>query len=141
MYTAGDVATALAEASKHDLHLLFSDLGLPDGSGVDLLGKLRSRGRTLPAIAVTGYGREEDVHSTHEVGCATHLTKPIDLHQLEIAIAGLARPSRTNTKASRADKRGPRSRRVGRVARAIHACLTEYYRLVSTVSPCELRTE
>ena len=103
MYTAGDVAMALAEAGQRDFDLLISDLGLPDGSGIDLLDELRSRGRTFPAIAMTGYGQEEDVRRTHAVGFATHLTKPIDFHQLEIAIAGLLRPSKTHTKASRAD--------------------------------------
>ncbi len=35
--TAGDVATALELAGQHDFDLLLSDLGLPDGSGHDLM--------------------------------------------------------------------------------------------------------
>jgi CheY-like chemotaxis protein len=40
---------------------------------------------------MTGFGQQEDIRRTQEAGFATHLTKPIDFHQLEIAIAGLSR--------------------------------------------------
>ena len=54
-----------------------SDLGLPDGSGLTLLGELR-RTCDVPAIALSGYGMEEDVKESRAVGYDEHLTKPID---------------------------------------------------------------
>jgi two-component system, chemotaxis family, CheB/CheR fusion protein len=39
--TAGDVATALQLADQQAFDLLLSDLGLPDGSGHDLIRQLR----------------------------------------------------------------------------------------------------
>ncbi len=84
---AGNVALALEEAARGTFDLLVSDLGLPDGSGMDLLRELRARGAALPAIALTGYGQEEDVQRTRAAGFAAHLTKPIDLDELERAIA------------------------------------------------------
>ena len=42
--TAGDVATALELAGRNAFDLLLSDLGLPDGSGHDLMRQLRQRG-------------------------------------------------------------------------------------------------
>ena len=76
--------------------LLLSDLGLPDGSGVDLMRELRERGSTLPGIALSGYGQEEDVRRSKEAGFAEHLTKPVDLQRLATAIASLAIKDKTD---------------------------------------------
>ena len=89
--TAGNVCAVLAEMDEHAFDLLLSDLGLPDGSGLDLMRELRSRGHKLSGIALTGFGQETDVRSTQEAGFTAHLTKPIDFHQLELTIAALSR--------------------------------------------------
>ena len=52
--TAGDVATALELASQNAFDLLLSDLGLPDGSGHDLMRQLDSRRHKFPGIAMSG---------------------------------------------------------------------------------------
>jgi PAS domain S-box-containing protein len=88
--TAGDIRTALERIGHEEFDLLISDLGLPDGSGVDLMRELRLRGYKLPGIALTGYGQQEDVQRTRQVGFDRHLTKPIELEQLERAIAHAA---------------------------------------------------
>ncbi|OGA96077.1 MAG: hypothetical protein A3G27_05180, partial [Betaproteobacteria bacterium RIFCSPLOWO2_12_FULL_66_14] len=75
---AGDVAQALSVASLNHFDLLISDLGLPDGSGLDLMKALRERGSTLKSIALSGYGREEDIRRSKEAGFSAHLTKPVD---------------------------------------------------------------
>jgi CheY-like chemotaxis protein len=85
--TAGDVATALQVAEQGTFDLLVSDLGLPDGSGYDLLRQLRARGQTFPAIALSGYGQEEDIRRSAEAGFATHLTKPASREVLVEAVA------------------------------------------------------
>ncbi|HEX4961840.1 MAG TPA: PAS domain S-box protein [Thermoanaerobaculia bacterium] len=88
---AGSVAAALAAAGAvHDgasrrLDLVVSDLGLPDGSGHDLMRQLAER-HALRGIALSGYGMEEDVHRSHEAGFLRHLTKPVDLQALKAAI-------------------------------------------------------
>ena len=88
---AGDVTTALDLAARGSFDLLLSDLGLPDASGLDLMRELRRRGFTLPGIALTGYGREEDVRRTHEAGFAAHLTKPTGPEKLAETIAAVTR--------------------------------------------------
>ena len=87
---AGDVATALRLAADHPFDLLLSDLGLPDGSGLDLMRTLRLRGLTLPGIALSGYGQEQDLKQSRAVGFTTHLVKPVKLSRLEEAIAQIA---------------------------------------------------
>jgi CheY-like chemotaxis protein len=46
--------------------------------------QLREKG--LPAIAMSGYGSEEDVQASLEAGFAEHLTKPVDLTRLLAAV-------------------------------------------------------
>ena len=43
-------------------------------------------GRTLPGIAISGFGSEEDLQDSERAGFAEHLTKPIDMNRLESAI-------------------------------------------------------
>lgn len=46
----------------------------------------------LPGIALSGYGMEEDIARSRASGFFTHLTKPVDIHALESAIAAAPRP-------------------------------------------------
>ena len=84
------VASATAAANHDGFDLIISDLGLPDGSGLDVMRALRDRyaGR---AIALTGYGMESDIAASREAGFAEHLTKPVDLAALDAAIRRVAR--------------------------------------------------
>ncbi len=87
--TAGDVATALELANRHAFDLLVSDLGLPDGSGHDLLRELHLRGHKFPGIALSGYGQEDDIQRSRQVGFAAHLTKPASREAVVEAIASV----------------------------------------------------
>jgi two-component system CheB/CheR fusion protein len=84
---AGSVATGLDAAERQDgrFDLVLSDLGLPDGSGLDLMAKLHGR-YGVRGIALSGYGMEEDVRKSLEAGFERHLTKPINLQALQTAI-------------------------------------------------------
>ena len=87
---AGDVATALELAGRHAFDLLLSDLGLPDGSGHDLMRQLRQRGHKFPGIALSGYGQEEDIQRSREAGFSAHLTKPASREAVVEAVAAVA---------------------------------------------------
>src|SRR4051812_9216165 len=69
---------------------MISDLGLPDGSGLDLMRTLHARGRHVPGIALSGFGQEQDMHASHEAGFAVHLVKPVAVPKLEEAIVRVA---------------------------------------------------
>ena len=73
-----------AAAGRFDL--LVSDIGLPDGSGHDLMRALRQQ-FNLRGIAFSGFGMEADVQKSLAAGFATHLTKPIDFERLKQAMA------------------------------------------------------
>ncbi|HEV2856453.1 MAG TPA: PAS domain S-box protein [Thermoanaerobaculia bacterium] len=82
---AGSVASGLAAAEAGAFDLLLSDLGLPDGSGQDLMRELGRRYQ-LKGIALSGYGMEDDIRRSHEAGFARHLTKPVNRQALETTI-------------------------------------------------------
>jgi PAS domain S-box-containing protein len=86
---AVSIESALAAAKADGFDLIISDLGLPDGSGLELMRQLSDRyaGR---AIALTGYGMESDLAASREAGFAAHLTKPVDLAALVAAIGRVA---------------------------------------------------
>ena len=86
---AAAVAAALREAAADPCELLISDIGLPDGSGVDLLRRIQPS-PTLGAIAMSGFGMEEDLARSHDAGFDRHLTKPVDFVLLEETIAELS---------------------------------------------------
>jgi len=63
------------------IRLVISDLGLPDGTGHDLMRELASR-HHLRGIALSGFGMEDDVQRAAEAGFSRHLTKPVDFDTL-----------------------------------------------------------
>ena len=87
--TATCVEGALEAAAVENFDLLISDLGLADGSGLQLMKELLAR-RPIKGIALTGYGTESDIQQTKEAGFQKHLTKPIRFLDLEAAIHEVA---------------------------------------------------
>ena len=84
---AHNMRAALAVAGDGDsFDLLISDVGLPDGNGMDLLRVLRSR-RPIRGIAISGFGMDVDIGKSLDAGFAEHLVKPVKLEKLEAAIA------------------------------------------------------
>jgi CheY-like chemotaxis protein len=71
--TADSVEVALKAVVRERFDLLVSDIGLPDGSGEDLLRRLRNMGHNLPSIALSGYGMEEDIAPSRAAGFQIHL--------------------------------------------------------------------
>ena len=82
---AYDLRTALDLAATREFDVLISDIGLPDGSGIDLMSRLHRRG-PLFGIALTGFGMEEDIRRSYDVGFSYHLVKPVDLNKLDSLI-------------------------------------------------------
>jgi CheY-like chemotaxis protein len=83
---AGDIKSALGFAEQGRYDLVISDLGLPDGSGHELMREIKTKYGTS-GIALSGFGMEEDIRKSHEAGFAEHLIKPITIEKLEAVIA------------------------------------------------------
>ncbi|MFN2476318.1 MAG: response regulator, partial [Chthoniobacterales bacterium] len=79
--TASTVEAARDLAAHQKFDLVISDIGLPDGNGVDLMKEL-TRDYGLRGIALSGYGMDEDLARTRNAGFIAHLVKPIDFERL-----------------------------------------------------------
>jgi PAS domain S-box-containing protein len=72
---APNLRAAIAAAERDAFDVIVTDLGLPDGSGLDLGPVLSAR---APLIALSGFGSAEDVARSMAAGFAAHLVKPTD---------------------------------------------------------------
>jgi DNA-binding response OmpR family regulator len=85
-YTVEHAATlrrALEMARQGDYDVVLTDLGLPDGNGLELGPAVGAR---LPVIALSGFGSAEDVRRTAAAGFAGHLVKPADPEDIHAAV-------------------------------------------------------
>jgi signal transduction histidine kinase/ActR/RegA family two-component response regulator/PAS domain-containing protein len=80
------VAQALAAADTDQFDLVISDMGLGDGTGPELMARLRSK-QALKGIALSGYGMDEDLALSRAAGFMAHLVKPIRFGDLTKTIA------------------------------------------------------
>jgi PAS domain S-box-containing protein len=96
---AGTVSEALALAAGRRFDLLVSDLGLPDGSGLELMKTLHAS-QGLSGIALSGFGSEDDVAASLAAGFAAHLTKPVDWERLRSEIDRIAPAKSSDTRAA-----------------------------------------
>ena len=85
---ADNMGDALRIAEEQPFDILLSDIGLPDGSGLELLRRIRLV-RDVPALALSGFGMDEDIERSRDAGFSDHLTKPVSIDRLQAAIAGL----------------------------------------------------
>jgi PAS domain S-box-containing protein len=87
---AADAQTedAAAPPPARPFDLILSDLGLPDGSGLDLVRQLKGRygPAGLKAIALSGFGMDADLRTSADAGFDAHLVKPVSIEQLESTI-------------------------------------------------------
>jgi PAS domain S-box-containing protein len=86
---ATSVAAALQIAATEQFDIVISDLGLPDGTGWDLMKELRNR-HAMKGIALSGYGMEDDRKRSREAGFCDHVVKPVDPTQIVAIIQRIA---------------------------------------------------
>ncbi len=82
---AGSLEEAVRAAATAKPDILITDVGLPDGSGLDLLRRL-NESRDIPGIVLSGYGMDSDIRASKAAGFAEHLTKPVHMGRLSAVI-------------------------------------------------------
>lgn len=82
--TAGGGPEALEILEQESFDVILSDISMPGMDGFELLSRLRKlpNGRDVPVLALTGFGRVEDVERAKSVGFFSHITKPVDVAQI-----------------------------------------------------------
>jgi PAS domain S-box-containing protein len=80
---AASLAAALAMLAAEDFDVVVSDIGMPDGTGYELLQRMRERDRlegrlSVPAVAVTAFAGSEDRERALAAGFEDYAAKPIE---------------------------------------------------------------
>jgi two-component system, chemotaxis family, CheB/CheR fusion protein len=90
--TANSGPTALALAANSDFDIVLSDISMPGMDGFEFVRRLRKlKGKeNVRVIALTGFGRRDNVEQARNEGFVAHLTKPIDFDKLIKMLQGLA---------------------------------------------------
>jgi DNA-binding NtrC family response regulator len=83
---AEGVADAVSRASRSRQDVALLDLNLPDGTGLELLERLKEQQPDLEAIMLTGHGSIETAILAMKKGAYDYLTKPFRLPELEILV-------------------------------------------------------
>jgi signal transduction histidine kinase/DNA-binding response OmpR family regulator len=99
-----DCAATFTEAvqflKSNAYDVLVSDIGLPDGTGLDLMRQARTQ--NLVGIALSGFGMEHDIKRSKEAGFSVHLTKPLNFQLLIEAIERLTAEAEATASSSAA---------------------------------------
>ena len=84
VFSARSKQEALEALSRVGCDVFISDIGLADGSGWELLAKLKEQGHAPPyAIAISGPGMNADQRHSKEAGFRHHLLKPFEPARFE----------------------------------------------------------
>ena len=79
-------AAGLAALAVESVHLVISDLRLPDGDGLDVVRFARGSARPVPVIVVTGYPSDATRRAAIAAGATAFLSKPFVASMLLAAI-------------------------------------------------------
>jgi CheY-like chemotaxis protein len=91
--TVADSVRAALHAIEHaTFDILISDIGLPDGTGNEVMEAVRVQQPSVIGIALSGFGMPDDIKRSSASGFAHHLTKPVELAQLEAKLREVAHP-------------------------------------------------
>jgi CheY-like chemotaxis protein len=86
-------AEALSAIERIAPDVLVSDIGMPGKDGYELIRKVRMLGEPIgrvAAVALTAFSRLDDRTQALLAGFQTHLSKPVDAHELILTIAAIA---------------------------------------------------
>lgn len=91
---APDYARALEMGDSHGYDAALLDLGLPDGSGHQLLARWRDQGRDMPVLIMTAQGGWTDKVAGFEAGADDYIVKPFVARELEFRLLAQIRRAR-----------------------------------------------
>lgn len=96
VYTARSGSEALQVANRHQFDVVLSDVSMPEMDGFEFLRRLRELPAhyDVPVLALTGFGRPEDIERAKQAGFFSHLTKPLDLEKLATTLRSIPQRQR-----------------------------------------------
>jgi two-component system CheB/CheR fusion protein len=96
--TANSGAEALQLVGERSVDVVLSDISMPSMDGFEFVRRLRALPgkQEVRVIALTGFGREEDIRQVREEGFVAHITKPPDVEMLLGFVRTLSAHNYTN---------------------------------------------
>ena len=88
---ATDLSSARAALAAHETDVIVLDLGLPDGSGVELCRTLRAERETIPVLVVTARSEVTRRVEALDAGADDFLAKPFAVAELRARVRALGR--------------------------------------------------
>lgn len=85
--TAGTCGEARARIDQGGFDLIFTDVSLPDGSGIDLLGEIRRRCPDCPVVVITAYPSVEAARESFRMGAFDYIAKPVRQRELTRSVS------------------------------------------------------
>jgi signal transduction histidine kinase/ActR/RegA family two-component response regulator len=93
--TAGSAAEGIALLDRETPDVVLSDIGMPGEDGYAFIRRVRarprSRGGSVPAVAITAYASAADRQAALSAGYQAHVAKPVDMEQVATLVATLGR--------------------------------------------------
>jgi DNA-binding NtrC family response regulator len=132
---AGSLAEAIALTRRHEIDVALLDLHLPDGTGLDLLARLRADDPDLPVIMLTQFANIRSAVEAMRLGAVDYLEKPYTIEGLEIAL-DRARTLNTLRREIRQLRRAASEGR-GDFVRGASAAMNAVWQLVERVAPTD----
>jgi two-component system CheB/CheR fusion protein len=91
VFAAASAQAALRILEQESIDLLISDISMPEIDGYELLRRVRANPRhaALPAVAVSGMQRDNDIADARAAGFSAHLGKPVSVERLSAIVRDL----------------------------------------------------
>lgn len=83
----GSLHDALAHVAGQHTDVVLLDLALPDGSGLDILGKLKASKSQPAVVVITGQGSEAMAVNAMRGGADNYITKPVKPAELDLVLS------------------------------------------------------
>lgn len=107
--TASSVAEARNQLARNRYDLCLTDMRLPDGTGLEVIGEITAKCPNTPVAMITAFGNVEAAVEALKAGAFDFVAKPVDLavlrdlvrHALELHEKRRAAPAATDSVATR----------------------------------------
>jgi len=91
VYEAGDGAEAVESLKKQKVHLILSDINMPNMDGLQFLSTIKRHDewRNVPVVMITTEGSQAKVLEAVQLGAVGYVRKPFTADQIKEKLAGV----------------------------------------------------
>ena len=135
--SADSIGAARGYLERTDYALVLTDMRLPDGLGIELVGEVANGRRHTPIAVITAFGSADNAVAALKAGAFDYLSKPVALDQLRRMVQSALRVHQVETEPDRAPERGELTaplRLIGR-STAIREVRNQIVRLARSMAP------